>query len=301
MYYFLGILAGLMLAVQNPYNSNLGKEVGSPISGGFIIYLLGTIEFIVLLLVMGNNPISIAGNAFADGGWWLLGGIFGASFITSVIILFPILGPINAVIFPTLGQIVAGLVYDWLGLFGTTQVPVKLLSIVGLILLLVGVVLTSLERNAPVDSPKISPLHMLWAFIAGAFSTTQGIFNGNLARIIHSDVGATFIAFLTGAIFSFIVISIMRLFSGKMVLKGFKSITGWVAATLGAGYVLIMTILTPALGPGLAVGLALVGVMVGSAIVENFGLFGVAKKPITLIKIVGILIFIGGVVLTKIN
>ncbi|MBJ7693777.1 hypothetical protein HAU27_01190 [Weissella confusa] len=44
---------------------------------------------------------------------------------------------------------------------------------------------------------------------------------------------------------------------------GLTSFTGWVASTLGAAYVLIMTILMPALGAGLTIGLSLVGVMVG--------------------------------------
>lgn len=48
MFYLIGILSGLMLAVQNPYNSNFGKQLASPIAGGFMVYVLGTIEFLLL-------------------------------------------------------------------------------------------------------------------------------------------------------------------------------------------------------------------------------------------------------------
>ena len=48
MFYLIGILSGLMLAVQNPYNSNFGKQLASPIAGGFMVYVLGTIEFLLV-------------------------------------------------------------------------------------------------------------------------------------------------------------------------------------------------------------------------------------------------------------
>ena len=299
MFYLIGILSGLMLAVQNPYNSNFGKQLASPIAGGFMVYVLGTIEFLLLLLITRANVAGILSLGFGHGNIWLLGGVMGAAFITSIIILFPILGPINAVIYPTLGQIFSGLIYDWTGAFGSHQVPVKVIAIIGLVLLLAGVFLTSYEKSLPTNAPKANIWQIIWALIAGALSTTQGLFNGQLSAIVKNASGASFIAFLMGTVFLLIVVLITKSLHNSTLPTGLTSFTGWVASTLGAAYVLIMTILMPTLGAGLTIGLSLVGVMVGSALVEQFGLFGVIKKCVTIRKIIGILLFICGVVLTK--
>ena len=67
MFYLIGILSGLMLAVQNPYNSNFGKQLASPIAGGFMVYVLGTIEFLLLLLITRANVAGILSLGFGHG------------------------------------------------------------------------------------------------------------------------------------------------------------------------------------------------------------------------------------------
>ena len=79
MFYLIGILSGLMLAVQNPYNSNFGKQLASPIAGGFMVYVLGTIEFLLLLLITRANVAGILSLGFGHGNIWLLGGVMGAA------------------------------------------------------------------------------------------------------------------------------------------------------------------------------------------------------------------------------
>ena len=174
-----------------------------------------------------------------------------------------------------------------------------MLAIIGLVLLLAGVFLTSYEKSLPTNAPKANIWQIIWALIAGALSTTQGLFNGQLSAIVKNASGASFIAFLMGTVFLLIVVIITKSLHKNTLPTGLTSFTGWVASTLGAAYVLIMTILMPTLGAGLTIGLSLVGVMVGSALVEQFGLFGVIKKRVTIRKIIGILLFICGVVLTK--
>ncbi|GAK30948.1 putative membrane protein [Weissella oryzae SG25] len=301
MSYLLTLFAGLLLAAQSPLSVNLGRKLGSPVLASLITYILGTIEFVILLLFMHVDIPQLITNAFTKGFPWSTGGLLGAIYITSIIVLFPKLGPIKAVIYPTLGQILSGILIDSFGLFKMPTSPMNLIKFFGLLLLVAGVIFSAYSpKQAQSNHPVQDRLYSAWAFIAGILSTLQSIFNANLGAKLGSPIGATFIAFLFGTVLLILVVLIMRQVTPKTLLMGVTSPLGWTTATLGAIFVLSMTILTPLLGPGLTVSITLIATMIVSAAIEHLGLLQVMKNRISRQKVIGIIIFIVGIILIKV-
>jgi bacterial/archaeal transporter family-2 protein len=131
--------AGCLVGMQAPINSRLGRSVGS-VQAATVSFMVGTL---VLLLAV----------AFVNGGfqtfahigrapWWaLLGGLFGAVFVTIAIVTVRTLGASGLSAAVITGQLAVSVAIDRFGLLGITKQPVGASRIVGLVLLVVGVVL----------------------------------------------------------------------------------------------------------------------------------------------------------------
>ncbi|XZO07284.1 DMT family transporter [Weissella paramesenteroides] len=61
-----------------------------------------------------------------------------------------------------------------------------------------------------------------------------------------------------------------------------------------------MTILNPTIGPGLTVSLSIIGLMIGSIIIEHNGLFQVPKNKTTQLKIISVAVFTIGIIIIKV-
>lgn len=301
MLYVITIISGIVLALQNPFSVNLGRKLGSPLLSTFTTYIVGTIELLLLLLILRMNVANVLTETFTHGFPWFLGGIFGAIYITSVIILFPRLGPIKAVIYPTLGQVISGILIDTFGWFKMPMIPMTTVKLIGLVLLIVGVLLSAYQpkskRQANEKSQIIEPI---WAFVAGVLSTIQSTFNGNLGVQLNSAVGSTFIAFLLSAVLLTAAVLVKRELTFSIFKTGVTSLLAWVTTTMGAVFVLCMAFLTPKLGPGLTISLSLIATMIGSAVIEHFGWFAVMKNRITRLKVISMLIFVIGIIFIKV-
>ena len=66
-----------------------------------------------------------------------------------------------------------------------------------------------------------------------------------------------------------------------------------------AFYVLSITYIAPRFGVGNAVFFVLLGQLISSAIIDQFGLFGAKPAPLSLTRAAGIAMMAGGVLLTQ--
>jgi bacterial/archaeal transporter family-2 protein len=69
------------------------------------------------------------------------GGIFGAIFIATAILMVPRLGAATVLALVVVGQMLGSLVFDHLGLLGLPRHPASLMRLVGTVFLIFGVVL----------------------------------------------------------------------------------------------------------------------------------------------------------------
>ena len=144
--------------------------------------------------------------------------------------------------------------------------------------------------------------YMIWAILIGVMIAIQASANTALRIELDSPWIAAILNFSLGVIALIVVAFIVRpeTFSAmKPIFMG--QVVWWklLGGLMGAFFVLSVTILAPHLGLGKVIILYLFGQIIMSIIVDHFGWFGMPVDKITLQKAIGIVLLIGGVVLTQ--
>lgn len=137
----LGVLAGGFIAMQAPINAQLAKELGFPLAAAAASFVAGTIA---LVLIMGvASQLQGATIAWSAPPLWMLlaGGLLGAAYVMSIIVLTPRLGTAATMAFIVTGQLLGGLVLDKLGYLGLAVRELTFGRVAGACLLLVGALL----------------------------------------------------------------------------------------------------------------------------------------------------------------
>ncbi len=134
--------------------------------------------------------------------------------------------------------------------------------------------------------------------IAGAFLPMQGSMNSKLAKAGENPVYASMISFTIGVL---ALVVYILLTSQNVSWKGLKDAPSysWVGGVLGAFYVTVIVFAFPKIGPGLTFGLVVAGQLITSMVMEHFQIMGTPHQPISLGRIVGVLLIIIGVVAVK--
>lgn len=73
----------------------------------------------------------------------------------------------------------------------------------------------------------------------------------------------------------------------------------WLGGIVGALFVLGNAFLVPQIGTGLAVVIVLVGLMIGSLLIDQFGWLESQCNPLTLAQLLGLVVMIAGVALIR--
>jgi transporter family-2 protein len=140
LYLLLALAAGAMMPTQAAINNKLAGYVESPISAAFISFFVGTLALFIYLLLTGT-PLSSLWN-FKDAppvAW--IGGLLGAFFVTSAVILVPRLGVAMTFSLIIAGQMLITLVLDHFGFLGVPVKEISLARVGGILLITAGVVI----------------------------------------------------------------------------------------------------------------------------------------------------------------
>jgi transporter family-2 protein len=143
--------------------------------------------------------------------------------------------------------------------------------------------------------------YALWAFAAGALIPLMAILNAGLARGVGGQIQATLILFATGLTASFLlaVITAVRLPHLQALVR--VAPHQYAGGIIVGFYVLSITFLAPRFGVGNAILFAVAAQLITSALIDHFALAGAAPRPLTMMRTVGLLIVITGVVITQIS
>ena len=137
----LGILAGMLIALQGPINAQLARGLGNPVAAAAASFVAGTVVLIAITLVVSQvRGVTIAWHV---PPLWLFvaGGCLGAIFVTCALVLTPKLGAAATMAFIVAGQLLAGLLLDRLGYFDLAVRELSVGRIAGAVLLLAGALL----------------------------------------------------------------------------------------------------------------------------------------------------------------
>ena len=129
------VVVGGLIALQAPINSGLGKATGT-LPAAAISFTVGTILLVALVVVSGQID-KVSG--IADVRWYyLIGGILGACYVTTVLLTVRTLGAGGVTAATVAGQLTTSVVLDRLGFLGLQQVPITLGRAAGVLLLFAG-------------------------------------------------------------------------------------------------------------------------------------------------------------------
>ncbi|GLB46069.1 membrane protein [Philodulcilactobacillus myokoensis] len=301
----IGLLIGVELPLQTSINSSLGKRAGSPFLATTTNFAVGTIFLAIVTLLIGQS-LWISKAALVANPWWIwLGGILGDIAITANVLLFPRLGAIQTVIMPILGQIIMSMMIDNFGLFHSPEFPFTWIRLVGVLVLFAGVLIVVVQPGL-LSQDKETKSHgaLLWQIIgviAGMCQASQTAINGQLGVALNSPIKASYVSFITGTIALIVFVGIL-----EHDFNHLKRAIGkgnpwwlWIGGIMGSLFVLGNLFIAPRIGTGAAVVLALLGNIIGSLIVDKFGVFDSPKKFVGGRQYAGIAIMILGVVLVK--
>ena len=142
---------------------------------------------------------------------------------------------------------------------------------------------------------------LIWialAFIAGAVLPLQAGLNIKLGKAAVSPVYGALFSFMTGTL----ALLLYVLFTRQTIsIEGIKNAPAyfWLGGILGAFYVAVIIYAFPKLGPGLTFGLIVAGQMLVSVILEHYNILVAQPQPVSLVKILGILLIVAGVILIR--
>jgi transporter family-2 protein len=141
-------------------------------------------------------------------------------------------------------------------------------------------------------------LLILLMISAGFCIAIQGPINFRLRLAVESPLLSSAISFLSGGL---ILTCLTAAFGGGTGFKGMQTAPTWafLGGLLGIGYVLGNILSIPRLGAVTTICSAILGQMLGSCLVDTFGWFGVAKLPLSFMRLVGIVLLIVGVILVQ--
>jgi transporter family-2 protein len=303
IYLAIALFAGFLLANQGPINADLRKTIGSPFWASVLSQIIGTIFLALISLTLVGSLFPSLHFILSNPLWIWIGGFIGPIYVTSTVFLFPRLGAVQTVILPIFGQILMGVVIDSFGWFSSNQIPLTTMRGIGMVVTIIGiisaVVLPNLGKNKTEEKAKAPVALQIWAVISGTFLSIQQAINGHLGSLLGAPAKASFLSFFLGLIaISLVTILIERKLPKMALIKKAKK-WNMLGGVWGALFVLGAVLAVPQIGTGLNIMMGLVGQILGSMFVQQFGWWKSSKYRVQLWQILGVLIMLLGIVFIK--
>lgn len=136
-------------------------------------------------------------------------------------------------------------------------------------------------------------MYVAVAAIAGILIPLQALVNARLGGYIGGPIWASLVSFGVGFLALAAYLAVMR--PQTPALSGFSSVPAWafVGGALGAFFVATSTLVVPKLGAAAMVSVIIAGQLIGSLILDHFGVLQ-SPQPISWIKLVGVALLLGG-------
>jgi len=147
LYMMLGLFAGMASPIQTSINSELRNALQSPLIASLISFLVGMLVLLFLTSFIEHrrlflNNLQTAKTFVTSSPWWLwTGGILGVVFITSNILLLPIVGASLTVVLALSGQMIIALIIDHFGWFGIPKHRLNVQRLLGIVLMITGIMI----------------------------------------------------------------------------------------------------------------------------------------------------------------
>jgi transporter family-2 protein len=143
-------------------------------------------------------------------------------------------------------------------------------------------------------------LFAAWTLLAGAGIPLIGVLNSGVARSVGNPFAATAIMFALAMIVAF---GLTLPFYGSPTVAQLSSAPpiSYAAGLLIGFYALSATIIIRRFGAASFVAFILIAQLLTSAIIDQFGLFGMPNRPLDLTRLVGLTVIATGIAIMEID
>jgi transporter family-2 protein len=142
-------------------------------------------------------------------------------------------------------------------------------------------------------------LYLLAAVLLGVLVALQPLLNAVLARAIGSPYGAAAISIFVATLGAAVMLAVAG--RGDMSRAALASVPWWVylAGLVGTVFVAGGVVIAPITGALAFFVCVIAGQLLGAALADHLGLFGLSLRPISAARLVGLALVLGGVVLAQ--
>jgi bacterial/archaeal transporter family-2 protein len=142
-----------------------------------------------------------------------------------------------------------------------------------------------------------SLLLLLSAVVAGAFLPVQAGVNARLAHFVGGPVRASMISFAVGALALFLVVLLFYRHASSHPRDA--PWWAWVGGLLGAFYVTATVVVPVRIGAAAFFGVLVTAQLVMSVLIDQFGWLSFPKHEASPLRLVGVAMLVGGVLLVR--
>jgi transporter family-2 protein len=140
---------------------------------------------------------------------------------------------------------------------------------------------------------------LLLALLAGALLPVQTGINLQLRGAFGQPIVAALVSFIVGTAGLALLVAALRAPVPVADAWARGAWWHWTGGLLGAVYVAMMIMLAPRLGAATLIAAVVAGQMLTSLVLDHYALVGFAAHPVSLQRIVGAALVIGGVALVR--
>jgi transporter family-2 protein len=141
--------------------------------------------------------------------------------------------------------------------------------------------------------------YLLLALLAGTMMPTQAAINNKMSAAVSSPILAAFVSFVVGTVALFIYIVATGIPLGDLASAKQAPPIAWIGGFLGAFFVASAVILVPRLGVAMTFSLIIAGQMLVTLVLDHFGFLGLEERPVSIPRVLGVLLITGGVILIR--
>ncbi len=139
---------------------------------------------------------------------------------------------------------------------------------------------------------------MIAVFAAGAAASIQGPTNARLAQGVGTPLNAALVSFFVGALTLMVLAVAMQHRPDGQAVRAVPA-WAWIGGLYGALFVFVLAWATPRLGVATSLAAVVAGQLVLGLIIDHFGLMGVPRQPVSLTRLGGTAMVIGGMLLVR--
>ena len=138
---------------------------------------------------------------------------------------------------------------------------------------------------------------ILLTLLAGIGIAVQPPVNGVLARASGSVILAALVSFAVGTV----ALLALWLAADRTPAAGLRGVPwwAWTGGLYGVVYVSISAFAAPRLGLASMLTIAIAAQLIAALTIDHFGWLRLAQSPISLVKVMGVVLVLGGVVLVR--